>query len=212
MKIIKYQHACFTIEIDGKLLVVDPGAFTNDLPALENVVGIVVTHAHADHFDVTALGALISHSPHAVVYAHADIVMQLGDTLPSHAVAAGEVVHVGPFSLEFTGGEHAVIHQSIPNIANLGVLINETVYYPGDSFTVPKKPISILALPLAAPWLKLSESIDFLSHIKPRVAFPTHDAILSDAGKTVADSMILPFAQKLDTTYQRLDEPLTLNE
>ena len=58
MKLTKYEHACFTIEAEGKLVVVDPGAFTTDLGTPENVVAIVVTHEHPDHFDVNALGAL----------------------------------------------------------------------------------------------------------------------------------------------------------
>ena len=40
MKLTKYEHACLTVEKDGKLLVVDPGAYTTDLPALESVIAI----------------------------------------------------------------------------------------------------------------------------------------------------------------------------
>ena len=29
MKLTKYEHACFTVEKDGKLLVVDPGGKGN---------------------------------------------------------------------------------------------------------------------------------------------------------------------------------------
>ena len=118
MRLTKYEHACFTLEKDGKLLVVDPGAFTTDLPALENVVAIVVTHEHSDHFDPTALGALIAHNPDAVIYAHEAITRQLGDTLPTHAVAPGETIESGSFTVEFLGGEHAVIHPDIPIVAN----------------------------------------------------------------------------------------------
>ena len=65
MKITKYEHACFTVEKEGKLLVIDPGAFTTDLPVLENVVAVVVTHEHADHFNSASLDAIIAHSPDA---------------------------------------------------------------------------------------------------------------------------------------------------
>ena len=57
MKLTKYEHACFTLEKDGKMLVVDPGTFTTKLDPPENVVGIVITHEHSDHFDVNALSA-----------------------------------------------------------------------------------------------------------------------------------------------------------
>ena len=182
MKITKYEHACFTVEYEGKLLVVDPGVFTTNLGAPENVVAIVVTHEHADHFDPAALGAIIAHNPGAVIIAHETITRQFGDqgeTLPYKAVASGDKVSVGPFNLEFFGGDHAIIHPDIPQIANLGVIINNAVFYPGDSFVRPEREVQVLALPVSAPWLKISEVIDYLTEVKPKIAFPTHDAIAS---------------------------------
>jgi len=212
MILTKYEHACFTVEKDGKLLVVDPGVWTTDLPALESVVAIVVTHEHPDHFDVNALGAIIGHNPDARIYAHENITRQFGDTLPATAVVAGEGIEAGPFKLEFYGGEHAVIHPDMPVVANLGVMVNGKIYYPGDSFTLPERPVDVLALPTAAPWLKISETFDFLMNVKPRLAFPTHDAISSDVGKQLPDRMVPMFAEKVGTTYQRLHEPIEIDE
>ncbi len=211
MKLTKYEHACFTVEKDGKLLIVDPGVFTTDLPALENVVAVIITHEHPDHFDVTAFGAIAAHSPDAVIYAHESIVSQLGDTLPNQSVVAGEGIEAGPFKLEFYGGEHATIHADIPLLANLGVMINGLIYYPGDSLTLPERPVDVLALPVSAPWMKQSESVDFLTAVKPRMAFPTHDAILSQKGKNLADSLTGMFAEKVGTTYQRLNAPIQVD-
>jgi L-ascorbate metabolism protein UlaG (beta-lactamase superfamily) len=205
MKITKYEHACFTVEEQGKLLIVDPGSFTKNLESPENVVAIVVTHEHPDHFDVTALGALIAHNPNAVVVAHEAITKQLGEALPYKTVTVGETVDFAPFQLEFFGGNHATIYPSIPVIANLGVMINDKIYYPGDSFVLPERPIDTLALPVAAPWLKLSEAIDFATAVTPRIVFPTHDAILSDIGKAMLDRMLPGFIEKAGGSYQRID-------
>lgn len=212
MLLTKYEHACFTLEKDGKLLVVDPGEWTTDIGALENVVGIVVTHEHADHFDPTALGGLVAHNPDAVIYAHETITRQLGDTLPHQAVDAGEVTTIDPFTLEFFGGEHAIIHDSLSPVANLGVMINDHVYYPGDSFAAPNKPVTVLALPVSAPWLKISEVMNFADTIQARFVFPTHDAILSSNGKALVDRVLPPFVQKHGGTYQRISEPTNLPE
>ena len=209
MKITKYEHACFTVEYEGKLLIVDPGGYTTDLAAPENVVAIVVTHEHADHFDVAALGAIIAHNPNAIIVAHENITRQFGsndETLPYKTVTSGDDLAVGPFNLNFFGGEHATIHSDMPQIANLGVLINETIFYPGDSFVNPGIEIKVLALPVAAPWLKVSESIDYLLAVKPSIVFPTHDAILSKAGKGLPDTMIPPFAEKVGAIYKRIDD------
>jgi len=205
MKLTKYEHSCFTLEKNGKLFIVDPGTFTTNLNSPENVVAIVVTHEHPDHFDVNALGALVAHNPEAIIYAHENITRQFGDTLPHQSVQAGEVIQVEPFSLEFFGGEHAVIHSSYPTVANLGVMVDDTVYYPGDSFTKPGKQVKILALPVTAPWLKISEVMDFLTDVKPELAFPTHDAIASDFGKGLADRMLPPVAESYGGKYQRIN-------
>jgi L-ascorbate metabolism protein UlaG (beta-lactamase superfamily) len=211
MKLTKYGHACFTVEKDGKLLVVDPGGWTTDLGSPENVVAIVITHEHQDHFDPNALGALVAHNPEAVIYAHESITKQLGDALPSQAVVAGEGVAAGPFKLEFYGGQHATIHPDMPVVANLGVMIEGKIYYPGDSFANPERPVDVLALPVSAPWMKTAEALDFLMAVKPRLAFPTHDAILSDAGKNLADNLASVFAEKVNTTYQRLSQPVEID-
>jgi len=157
MKLTKYEHACFTLETAGEVLVVDPGSFTDDFVVTDNIAAIVVTHEHADHFDPDKLAAIYAKNPNAVFVSLPAIV----DKLPghkSHAVRPGDKVDIGPFRLRFFGGKHALIHVSLPLIDNLGVLINDTVYYPGDSFTLPNTPVDVLALPVGAPWLKLSET------------------------------------------------------
>ena len=210
VKLTKFEHACFTVEKDGKMLIVDPGAWTTDLGSPENVVAIVVTHNHQDHFDRNALGALIAHNPDAIIYAPKDVTEQVGPALPNKSVTPGEMIDAAPFSLEFFGGEHAVIHPDMPRPMNVGVLIDEKLYYPGDSFVTPGKPVEVLALPVTAPWLKMQESFDFLTKVKPRLVFPTHDAIASEAGKQLPDRMVPVFAEKIGATYQRLVEPIDI--
>ena len=61
--------------------------------------------------------------------------------------------------------------------------MNDTLYYPGDSFYVPVGvDIAVLAAPAGAPWMKISEGMDFVAQIKPKRVFPTHDGVLSAAG------------------------------
>ncbi len=206
MKLTKYEHACFTVEKDGKVLVVDPGGYTTDLPALENVVAVIITHKHADHFDINAVEALFASNPDIVVYSPQQVDESLVAAAFSHkAVAAGETISCGPFELEFFGGDHAEIHASLPIDQNVAVMVNDTVYYPGDSFTQPNKPVAVLALPVAAPWLKMSEVIDYIAEVKPTMAFPTHDAILSSTGKKLSDTMLPGFMQIYGGTYKRID-------
>lgn len=209
MQLTKYEHACFTVQKDEQVLIVDPGDFSSDFIAPEHVVGIIVTHEHSDHFDYEQLATILDKNPEAIIVSPLSVTSQI-EVFETRPVAAGDVIKLGPFTLEFFGGEHAVIHPSLPTIANLGVLVNDLLYYPGDSFTVPGRPIDTLALPVAAPWLKINEVMDFLTLTHPRLAFPTHDAILSDIGKEITDTRLLATAATLDIIYQRLTTQINI--
>lgn len=208
MKLTKYQHACFTLEKNGEVLAVDPGVFTNDFTPPEHVTAVVITHEHPDHFNREQLETIVAKSPHVTIVGHDSIMQQIND-LQTISVNAGDTITIGDFELEFFGGKHAVIHESLPPVSNLAVMIDDTLYYPGDSFTEPKKPVAALALPVAAPWMKISEAIDFLAAVQPKLAFPTHDAILSNSGKSAVDGNIAK-TKAADIDYRRLDAPVEL--
>lgn len=209
MKLTKYEHACFTIEKDGQILVVDPGGFSNDFISPENVVAVVITHQHFDHLDSERLAEIFAKNDDVLVLGPADV-MDAVEIENKRVVSAGDKATVGPFELEFFGGTHALIHDSLPRPQNLGVMVNDLVYYPGDSFEPPNKPVDTLAIPVTAPWLKIGEVIDFLSTIKPRLAFPTHDAIASDNGKKLVDRMLSESAEAVGSEYRRIESSLEL--
>ncbi|HRJ90896.1 MAG TPA: MBL fold metallo-hydrolase [Candidatus Saccharibacteria bacterium] len=202
MKLTKYEHACFTIEKEGKLIVVDPGNLTTDLPLLDNVIGIVVTHEHQDHFDIKNIQQLVSNNPGVIVVSHTGIIEKIKLT-PSKSVEAGDSLELGPFVLEFFGGEHQKPFEDSPVMKNLGVLIDEKVYHSGDSFVSPSKQVQVLLLPVSGSWMKASMARDYLYKIKPSIAIPTHDAILSEVGKEQVDKYWPLHCDNIGTTYVR---------
>lgn len=209
MKLTKYQHACFTLEQDGKLLVVDPGGFSSDFIVPAGVALVAITHGHPDHFDHEQLAAIVDKNPEVIIIGPEAVTSQI-KVFQTRTALPGDIITVGPFTLEFFGGQHALIHPNIPIIANLGVLINDLLYYPGDSFTMPERSVDTLALPVAAPWLKISEVMDFLAAVHPRLAFPTHDAILSVEGKGITDPRLEATAKENGIEYRRLSNPIEL--
>lgn len=209
MQLTKYEHACFSVEKDEKILVIDPGEFSTDFLAPEHVVGVIITHEHPDHFDIETVSSIIDKNPEAIILAP-DSITSLIESYETKTISSGESIQIGPFSLEFFGENHAIIHQSIDTVANTGVLINDILYYPGDSFVLPNRPVDTLALPVSAPWLKISEAMDFLTIVNPRFAFPTHDAILSTVGKEVTDRLIKIAADEHNIEYKRLTGNLSI--
>lgn len=204
MKLTKYQHACFSLEQDNQLLVVDPGNWSTDFIVTNNIVAVFISHEHGDHFDTNLISAIFDKNPNVLIISDQDILNQISLATAKKPVVAGDTLGIGPFSLEFFGGQHATIRPSLPPIANLGVMINNLVYYPGDSFVAPNKPVDTLLLPISAPWLKFSETTEFLSTIEPRLACPTHDAILSSEGVGLYDRMIMEVAEQVNTKYRRI--------
>lgn len=203
MKITKYEHACVVVEEGEQTLVIDPGVFVKSLPDLTNVAAIVVTHVHQDHFNPELIQDIRKNNPKAIVISTAETIKELGEE-NTKVVSGGDSVQIGQLHLEFFGDEHATIHPSYPRSQNIGVLVNETFYYPGDSFVQPDKNIEILAVPVYAPWMKMSEAMDFSADIKPKQAFPTHNAFLSDAGNDLTDRL-MSFTESVGTKFTHLE-------
>lgn len=203
MKITKYRHACLTITENERTLIIDPGSLSTDFDIPEHVEAIIITHEHSDHLDPVHIKAIVAKNPDVLIIGDEAVVAQLPN-YTTKAVHTGEIVTAGMFTLQFFGGEHARIHTSIPVIANLGVLVNDTLYYPGDSFAIPGVAVKVLALPVSAPWLKMSEVMDFLVAIHPRLVFPTHDALLSDTGNQLVDRMLTGLSTANGIEYQRV--------
>lgn len=184
MRITKREHACLIVEQDGEQLVIDPGSFTAPLEGVERLTAIVITHEHPDHWTAEHLGALRAANPEAPIYGPAGVAAAI-DGFDVTVVADGDEVTTGAFTLSFHGKEHAVIHHTLPVVDNVGVFVNDTLYYGGDSYTVPPKPVTVLAAPAGAPWLKIGEAMDFVTEVAPRHAFPTHQAPLSPIGQNM---------------------------
>lgn len=211
MIVRKFQHACFTVEQDDRSVVVDPGVWSDDFVTPENAVAIIITHEHQDHLDESKIREIVKTNPETIIVSHSDVISQLSD-MNTKVVNPNESISISGFQIEFFGGEHAAISPDRPAIANLGVMINDKLYYGGDSFATPNKHVDLLALPISAPWMKYSEAEAYLQSVKPKIVFPTHDAILSDHGKELADRMMSDASKKIDARYERLspNEPLEI--
>ena len=59
MKLTKFTHACVRLEKDGRVLVIDPGHFSETEEALAGAEAVLITHEHADHMDVDAVLAAL---------------------------------------------------------------------------------------------------------------------------------------------------------
>jgi Predicted Zn-dependent hydrolases of the beta-lactamase fold len=190
MRLTKLEHAALILEESGKKLFVDPGSFTTPITDAANAVAVVITHEHADHWTPEQLRRIVTMNEGVPIYAPEGVANAASD-FDITVVHAGDTIEAGPFTLSFFGGKHAVIHSSIPVVDNLGVLINDRLFYAGDSFTVPEGvEVDVLAVPASAPWLKIGEVIDYVLAVKPKRSFPTHEMVNSFGGNQMANTRI----------------------
>ncbi|MFI6825026.1 MBL fold metallo-hydrolase [Micromonospora sp. NPDC050187] len=195
MKVTKFTHACVRLEHEGRVLVIDPGTWSEPR-ALAGADAVLVTHEHTDHVDVLRLAGL-------GVPVHVPSEARLGDLapLPVIRVDPGERFTAAGFTVRAVGGRHATIHDGQPECANLGYLVDDRLYHPGDSLHVPDVPVETLLVPAQASWLKLTEAIDFARAVDPARIFPIHDAQLNERGMASVDGW---FGETLDGRYRRL--------
>lgn len=185
MRVTKFEHATLRIDESGDSLVIDPGMFTTPLDALADVVAVVLTHEHPDHWTPDHLDRILRAAPGTPIFAPAGVAAAAGDHEIT-VVSPGDTVTAGRFTLRFFGGDHALIHESLPLVQNVGVLVNDVLYYPGDSYAVPEDvEVDTLAAPLGAPWLKIGDAMDFVLAVQPRRAFGVHDMTLSVIGRNM---------------------------
>jgi L-ascorbate metabolism protein UlaG (beta-lactamase superfamily) len=181
MKITKFGHCCLLLEIDGVKLLTDPGTMSTGEGAVTGLDAIVITHEHADHFHIDSVKAILANNPTAVVVTNAAVGALLAkENIAFTKVEDGESTEVKGIAIVGSGRTHAEIYGPI-SVENTGFLIGGKFFFPGDNFHNPGVAVDVLALPMAGPWMKLSEAIDYAKAVKPRVAFPVHDGIYNPA-------------------------------
>jgi L-ascorbate metabolism protein UlaG (beta-lactamase superfamily) len=205
MRITKFGHACVRLESEGRVVVIDPGGFTS-AEAVEGADAVLVTHEHPDHLSPDHLRATS-----APVYTIGAVAAQLRDD-PALAdrvtvVAPGDAFDAAGMSVRVVGRRHAVIHPSLPLLDNSGYLVSAggtTLFHPGDSFELPGVDVDVLCAPVAAPWLKLAEVMDYVRAVAAPRTLPIHDAPASEIGLALVDRLLPPYLEPVGGAYTRL--------
>jgi L-ascorbate metabolism protein UlaG (beta-lactamase superfamily) len=173
MRMTKFTHSCVRIEVDGAVLVIDPGIWSES-SALRDCDAVLITHEHSDHIDVLRLAEL-----DVPVYAPGDCRIA-GITVV--AVQPAETFHAAGIAVRAVGGRHAAVYGGQPDCVNVGYVVGDLLYHPGDALHVPDQPIETLLVPVQASWLKTAEAMEFVQAVNPERAFGIHEAQLNERG------------------------------
>jgi L-ascorbate metabolism protein UlaG (beta-lactamase superfamily) len=206
MRITKFGHSCIRLEYDGKVVVIDPGMFT-DPEAVDGADAVVITHEHPDHYlpDHLARTDAALFTIDAVATKLREDAPDLGERVT--VVSPGDEFDPGIPAVS-VGELHAVIHPDLPRFYNSGYLFtlgDTTVFHPGDALTVPEQPVDVLCVPVCAPWMRAAEGIDYARAVAAPRNLAIHDRIYSEAGLRIVDGqygLLLPET----SSYTRLPD------
>jgi L-ascorbate metabolism protein UlaG (beta-lactamase superfamily) len=205
MRLTKLGHSCVRLEKDGATLVIDPGIWSGP-DAMAGANAILITHEHADHIDADRVRAALRGDPGLHLWTNAALAGQLADLGSQvHAVAHGDTFTAAGFDVHVYGQDHARIHRDIPLVANTGFAVDGEVFHPGDALTVPEDRLPTLLLPVNAPWLKVSEMIDYAREVAPARGYAIHDGLLNANGLGLMGNLIKLAAGPAGGSFARLE-------
>ncbi len=179
MKITKLGHCCLVIEEKGVRIITDPGAYSTLQNDAQKIDFIFCTHEHQDHFHLESLKTVLKNNPKAKIVTNSGVGKLLdAEKIPYQLLEDGDAGEFGGLHITGCGDRHEVIYREYGQVQNTGYFFQNRFFYPGDAFFNPKRPVEILALPVAGPWMKISDAIEYAQALKPKVAFPVHDGML----------------------------------
>ncbi|MCW2826718.1 MAG: beta-lactamase domain protein [Marmoricola sp.] len=205
MRITKFGHACVRLESGGHTIVIDPGGFTEP-EAVDGATAVLITHEHADHYSADHL-----RRTDAPVHTIAAVAAKIREDVPEVAervtiVAPDQQFDPGVPTM-VVGEKHAIIHPEMQHFDNSGYLLQVedlTIFHPGDSLTLPGVHVDLLLLPVSAPWLKISECIDFARDVGAQRSLAIHDKVYSETGLKMVDAHLSRMLGERAQTFVRL--------
>lgn len=185
MKVTRWGHAALHLEAQRSSVIIDPGTLSD--PGVFELTGldaVIVTHQHPDHLDPERVTQLIGNNPQAAFLSDPQTAEKYGPPWRPHF--AGDQTVFADLTITAVGQWHAKILPELPVVTNVGITVQGKsglrLFHPGDSYEYAPKDIDVLAVPLTAPWAKVSETLEFVQRVQPRIAFPIHDCVVSEPG------------------------------
>lgn len=196
------------LELPGVKLLTDPGSFSDAQNSLTGIDAVVITHEHQDHLHVESLKAVLANNPTALVVSNSAVAKLIGEQIADTQVVVvgdGQSTMVKDILIEGFGKDHALVYP--PNmglVENTAYFIDNRFYFPGDNFHTPGKKVDILALPVAGPWMKIADAVDFAKAVKARTAFGVHDGMVQPFFRGFVGNLLKMFVP--ETEYVSLQD------
>ncbi|MEC3997078.1 MBL fold metallo-hydrolase [Actinacidiphila sp. DG2A-62] len=207
-------HSSLLIEVrtpsgHGTRILLDPGNLTPPLEKLAPVDAVLITHSHPDHLDPAQIHRLTA-SGTVPVFGPADVEGELRGTDTHVTVVESGAFQISGVPVTATRTAHETLYPGVPLPENLSYMIAGRVFVPGDALALPTREVDVLLAPLAGPWMKLADGVDFVRAVAPRTVIPIHDAGLAPAHRALHRAVVSSFAPE-GTALKVLDQGWSLS-
>jgi len=200
-------HSCVLIEVTtdggttGRILL-DPGSLTPPLATIEGLDAILVTHAHQDHVDAEQIRRLRTDAAVPVYGDAGTAELMAGAGIDDVTVIEPGSLQIAGVQVDVSAWAHEQIYPGVPVPVDYAYLVAGRIFAPGDAFAEPGHPVEVVLLPTGAPWMKVSEAIDYLKALAPRVAVPVHDGGLAAPHREMHRTLMQKFAPEGTTVLR----------
>lgn len=176
MKVTKYEQSCLLIEQDGTRILIDPGfPFTNKhkITELGKLDAVFLTHEHPDHFDQKACEKLMATDQAHKIHVN-ESTDKLLDTPHKIVVKDKDTIKVGKFEVKVIELPHCLMPDGSEGPQNVGYLINDIFFHPGDGIDLSGLSVKYLALPITGPDVSPKDAFAFAKQVSAEKALAIH--------------------------------------
>jgi L-ascorbate metabolism protein UlaG (beta-lactamase superfamily) len=194
MKVTRYFQSCLLIEEGSARILIDPsGQEKGHIGKMGRLDAVLYTHEHSDHFDAEMAQTFVEQGI-APVYANASTakLIKASKTI----VKDGQEFKINGVRVKVIELPHCLMPDGTQGPQNVGYLINDKLFHPGDGKELDGLRIDNLALPIIGPDISIKDAFAFAKQISAKAVIPIHYDFLGlkpEIVKSFAERFEMPF-------------------
>lgn len=183
MKITRLAQSTILIEDEGRRLAIDPGNYNFEPGRLDRsefprVDVLIVTHEHADHFDLEAVQAICTESSPLVLTTETVKAKMNEGGVEATVLLVDETVESNGYRITGVNAEHVVRGQVVDIFGVLVESNGKSVYHTSDTTYLDQTPreVDVVFVPInnRGVAMDFADAARFVREVNPKVAVPVH--------------------------------------